>query len=92
MRKYVTDTRLTEERFADPELRDEQFENVRLRESYFLLYEELSRAMNAGDIGRVEDCFLPWVFIFKGCGKPKYAAQMICFLYNLYYVYPAPLR
>lgn len=92
VKKYVADARLTEERFAAPDLRDEQFENVRLRESYFLLYEELSRAMNAGDIGRVEDCFLPWVFIFKGCGKSKYAVQMIRFLYNLYYVYTPPLR
>lgn len=92
VRKYIANSRLTEERFAAPDLRDEEFENVRLREGYFLLYEELSRAMNTGDIGRVEDCFLPWVFIFKGCGKPKYATQMIRFLYNLHYVYPAPLR
>ncbi|KAI5982306.1 hypothetical protein EDD15DRAFT_2324236 [Pisolithus albus] len=34
--------------------RDLQFENALLLNKYFLLYEELSYAMNSGDIGRVE--------------------------------------
>ncbi|EPQ49753.1 hypothetical protein GLOTRDRAFT_15954, partial [Gloeophyllum trabeum ATCC 11539] len=66
---------------------DEVFENQQLKQQYFLLYEELTIAMNAGDIGRVEDCFLPWAFIFRGCGKHKYATQMLRFLHNLYFVY-----
>lgn len=31
-----------------------QFENALLLNKYFLLYEELSYAMNSGDIGRIE--------------------------------------
>ncbi|KAL6307299.1 hypothetical protein BKA93DRAFT_747706 [Sparassis latifolia] len=63
-----------------------------LMQQFFLLYEELTWAMNAGDIGRVEECFMPWIFIFKGCGKHKYATQMLQFLHNLHLVYPAGLR
>ncbi|KAF8167142.1 hypothetical protein B0H34DRAFT_812416, partial [Crassisporium funariophilum] len=55
--------------------RDMQQENVLLQQQYFLLYEELSHALNFGDIGRIEMCFLPWMFIFLGCGKHKYAAE-----------------
>lgn len=75
-----------------PERRDKQRENHLLRQQYFLLYEELSYAMNAGDIGRVETCFMPWVFIFRGCGKHKYAAHMMRYLYNVHFVYPEGLR
>ncbi|KAH9833826.1 uncharacterized protein C8Q71DRAFT_177393 [Rhodofomes roseus] len=92
VRKYVADSRLSEERHAPSHTRDEQWENVRLRERLFLLYEELTWAMNAGDIGRVEECFLPWAYIFKGCGKHKYATQMVRFLNDVHCVYPAPLR
>ncbi|KAF7964919.1 hypothetical protein HWV62_1643 [Athelia sp. TMB] len=48
--------------------------------------------MNEGDIGRVEDMFMPWVFIFKGCGKHKYAAQMMKHLHNVHFVYPDGLK
>ncbi|KZT73987.1 hypothetical protein DAEQUDRAFT_660790, partial [Daedalea quercina L-15889] len=92
VKNYVADTHLSEQRYNSPAIRDEQFENTRMRERYFLLYEELTWAMNAGDIGRVEDCFLPWIFIFKGCGKHKYATQMVRFLHDLHFVYPAKLR
>jgi len=57
--------------------RDKQLENVLLLNTYCLLYEELSYAMNAGDIGRVEACFAPWILIFKATGKHKYATHMI---------------
>ena len=54
----------------DPEAqRDKQLENTILREEYFLLYKEMSHTLNFGDIGRVEACFLPWIYIFSGCGK-----------------------
>lgn len=79
-------------RMQSPENRDEQWENTLLREHHFLLYEELSYALNAGDIGRVEACFMPWVFIFRGCGKHKYATQMMKFLHNVHRVYPPGLR
>ncbi|KAJ7090155.1 hypothetical protein C8R44DRAFT_835959 [Mycena epipterygia] len=45
--------------------RDQQHENVLQMHQYFALYEELSFAMNFGDIGRVETLFPPWIYIFK---------------------------
>ena len=72
--------------------RDQQYENTLLKDYYLLLYTELSYAMDAGDIGRVETCFIPWSLIFRGCSKHKYAAQMLRFLYDLYCVYPERLR
>ncbi|KDQ62452.1 hypothetical protein JAAARDRAFT_54404 [Jaapia argillacea MUCL 33604] len=66
--------------------------NTLLKEKWFLLYEELSHAMNVGDIGRVEDCLKSWIFIFRGCRKHKYASQMAKFLHDLYFVYPECLR
>lgn len=56
--------------------RDQQRENNILLGRLFLLYEESSHTMNHGDIGRVEDCFLLWMYIFMGCGKHKYAKEM----------------
>lgn len=72
--------------------RDAQRENSILRHQHFLLYEEMSHALNAGDIGRVEACFMPWVFIFKGCGKHKYAAHMMKYLSDVHFVYPEGLK
>ncbi|KAH9855610.1 hypothetical protein C2E23DRAFT_950349 [Lenzites betulinus] len=90
VRTFVDDTSIS--RLRSQARRDQQWENTLLREKYFLLYEELSYAMNAGDIGRVEACFMPWVFIFRGCGKHKYATQMIWFLHNVHRVYPPGLK
>jgi len=72
--------------------RDKQQENVFLLRRYFLLYEEISHAMNHGDIGRVETCFFPWMYIFLGCGKHKYAVEMRRYLENLHFIYPQGLR
>ncbi|KAF8335505.1 hypothetical protein F5887DRAFT_1079146 [Amanita rubescens] len=71
--------------------RDEQYENSLLLQQYLLLYEELSYAMNMGDIGRVESCFLPWIWIFHACGKHKYAADMKQYLENIYIHFPKKL-
>ena len=71
--------------------RDYQRENTLRRQQYFLLYEEISYALNAGDIGRVETCFMPWSFIFQGCGKHKYAAELRRYLENVHFVYPKGL-
>lgn len=74
------------------ELRDKQHENTMRTHSYLLYYEELSYAMNAGDIGRIETLFLPWVQIFKATGKHKYASHTLLFTHLLYEVYPPALR
>ncbi|EIN14064.1 hypothetical protein PUNSTDRAFT_40450, partial [Punctularia strigosozonata HHB-11173 SS5] len=72
--------------------RDKQRENALLREQYFLLYEEITWALNAGDVGRVECCLVPWAFLFKACGKHKYAAHVLEFLHDLHVVYPKEVR
>ncbi|KAJ8503630.1 hypothetical protein ONZ45_g10687 [Pleurotus djamor] len=79
-------------RLADDEARDIQYENNLLRHHYFLLYEEISYAMNHGDIGRVEACFLPWMNIFAGCGKHKYAAELRRYLEDVHFRYPAGIK
>lgn len=72
--------------------RDEQYENNLLVNQYFLLYEEITYAMNRGDIGHVEVCFAPWVCIFKATGKHKYASAMIKHITNVHFHYPAGLK
>ena len=67
---------IDELRAKDNRERDKQRENVLLMHKYFLLYEEILYTMNHGDIGQVENCFTPWIWIFLGCGKLKYAAEM----------------
>ncbi|KAI6146351.1 hypothetical protein BKA82DRAFT_125739 [Pisolithus tinctorius] len=71
---------------------DSQFENVLLLNKYFLLYEELSYAMNSSDISWVEASIVSWILILKAVGKHKYATQMTNFLYNVHFVYPSGLR
>jgi len=72
--------------------RDQQHENMLLLHKYLLLYEELSFSMNQGDIGRVETLFPPWITIFRGTGKHKYASHMAKFLSDVHFVYPPALR
>ena len=72
--------------------RDTQHENMLIMHQYFLLYEEITFAMNHGDIGRLETLFPPWIYIFKATGKHKYAAQMTKFLTDVHFVYPEGLR
>lgn len=72
--------------------RDEQRENMLLLHEHLLLYEELSWAMNASDIGRVETVLPSWIAIFKETGKHKYAHQMTKFFTNVHYVYLPQLR
>ena len=90
--KYVAHDNLHETRELPQAQRDKQYENSLLRMQYFLLYEETSHAMNAGDIGRIEICFLPWIMIFAGCGKHKYAVEMQRYLENVHFIYPKKLR
>ncbi|TFK77255.1 hypothetical protein BDN72DRAFT_910171 [Pluteus cervinus] len=75
----------------DPD-RDEQYENSVLTMKYFLLYDELLYAIKHGDIGRVEQVLIPWIFIFKGIGKHKYAFHMQRYLADVHLKYPAGLR
>ncbi|KAF7971227.1 hypothetical protein HWV62_21640 [Athelia sp. TMB] len=51
---------------------NEERENMLLWQQQFLLYEAMMYALNKGNIRRVEDGFMPWVFTFKGCEGLKY--------------------
>jgi hypothetical protein len=73
-------------------LRDAQHENILIMHQYFLLYEEISFAMNHGDIGRLETLFPPWIYIFKATGKHRYANLMVKFLTEVHFLYPDGLK
>ncbi|TFK62852.1 hypothetical protein BDN72DRAFT_872441 [Pluteus cervinus] len=91
--KYVASTStLLDEREKPPSNRDQIFENQILRNRDELLYLETSHAMNAGDIGRVEDTFLPWIYIFHATGKYKYATHLTQFMLDMQNVYPEDLK
>ncbi|KAM6490409.1 hypothetical protein JOM56_004349 [Amanita muscaria] len=92
-RDYVTTTHdLSDMRRKPTNIRDQQHENVLIQHQYFLLYEEISYAMNYGDIGRVETLFMPWIWIFRSCGKHKYATELRRYLENIHFIYPEGLR
>ncbi|KAI0039747.1 hypothetical protein FA95DRAFT_1577390 [Auriscalpium vulgare] len=73
-------------------LRDQQRENTLLMQQYLLLYEELSYAMNGGDIARIETLFPPWIWIFRATGKHKYASGMLRWMTDVHFVYPEGLK
>ncbi|KAF8415907.1 hypothetical protein L210DRAFT_962448 [Boletus edulis BED1] len=89
---YVTSHQLYGMRWKTPDERDMQSENALLLNKYFLLYEELSYAMNIGDVGWLETCIVSWIPILKASGKHKYATHMTNFLLNVHFVYPTRLR
>ncbi|KAF9234423.1 hypothetical protein BU15DRAFT_89990 [Melanogaster broomeanus] len=89
---YIATHRLQHLRMKPEKEWDLQYENALLLNKYFLLYEELSYAMNCGDIGRVETSIVSWIPILKAVGKHKYATHMTNFLINVHFVYPAGLK
>jgi hypothetical protein len=91
-RYYVANESFQDLRQEMDSKRDIQWENTALCEQQFLLYEELTYAMNWGDIGRLEHCLLPWACIFQGCGKTKYSTALQNYIYNIYFIYPESLR
>jgi hypothetical protein len=92
MKRNGSQKQYTRSKLRPAAKRDKQLENTILREEYFLLYEEMSYALNHGDIGRAKTCFLPWIFIFSCCGKHKYATEIRRYLENIHFVYPTALR
>ncbi|KAI9432878.1 hypothetical protein BJY52DRAFT_1132534, partial [Lactarius psammicola] len=98
--KYVaTSSGLSQSRARPEADRDQQYENQCLRNRDYLLYVDLCNALNSGDIGydggtrlrRDEASFLPWIYIFCGTGKHKYASQLARFMRNLHDIYPPDL-
>ncbi|KAH9914881.1 uncharacterized protein BXZ73DRAFT_92716 [Epithele typhae] len=76
----------------DDSKRDKARENNMQLLSTLLLYEELSYAMNAGDIGRVLTLFSPWIKIFRAVGKTNYANYTLRFVHALEFIYTDRLR
>ncbi|KAG2745410.1 hypothetical protein P692DRAFT_20850130 [Suillus brevipes Sb2] len=84
-RNYIAGHQLRRMRRIPAAQRDAQHENGLLLNRYMLLYEELSYAMNTGDIGRVETCLFTWIPMFKATGKHKYANTMTDFLCKVHF-------
>lgn len=76
----------------EPEERDEQLENSMGFHIYSALYEEMSHAMDHGDIGRVEMCLIAWAPLFEAAGKKRYAHHTIKLVHDLNYVFEARMR
>jgi hypothetical protein len=74
------------------QVQDQQCENMLLLHKYLLLYEELSHAMNHGDIGLLETTFPPWIAIFKATAKHKYATHILKHLNDIHFRYPKAIR
>jgi len=74
-----------------PEERDEQLENSIGFNIYSALYEEISYAMDHGDIGRVEMCLIAWAPLFEAAGK-KYSHHTIKLVHDLNHVFPPRMR
>ncbi|EGO28363.1 hypothetical protein SERLADRAFT_405934 [Serpula lacrymans var. lacrymans S7.9] len=91
-RIFIADHRLFKMHQCSNEMHNQQHENTLLFNKYALHYEELTHAMNTGDIRRAESCIVPWIPIFKATGKHKYPTHMKDFLINLHYNYPPGLK
>ncbi|KAM6503721.1 hypothetical protein JOM56_000664 [Amanita muscaria] len=91
VQEFCSTEDLSLERLKPKSERDEVLENAQLINVYLALYEELSYAMNLGDIGRVETCILTWIPLFKSTGKHIYATFLEQFLLDLHFKYPERL-
>ena len=76
----------------EPKDRDERLENGMGFHNYSTLYEEISYAMDNGDIGRVEMCLIAWAPLFEAAGKKKYAHHTIKLVHDLNHVFPPRMR
>lgn len=90
--EFVANHNISRARLNPEAKRDQQFENAALMQQYFLLYEELTFAMNHGDITRLEKVLLPWIQLFKATGKHVYATEMTEFLLDTHFMCPDRLR
>ncbi|KAI9437345.1 hypothetical protein BJY52DRAFT_1230190 [Lactarius psammicola] len=88
--KYVATSSGLSQLWARPEAdRDQQYESQCLHNRDYLLYANLCNTLNSSDIGHAEASFLPWIYMFCGTGKHKYASQLARFENNLYTKHPA---
>lgn len=92
IREFASTEDLSLHRLKPVSERDQLLENAQLINYYLALYEELSYAMNVGDIGRVERCLFTWIPLFKATGKHIYATYLERFFLDLHFKYPQGLR
>lgn len=90
VREYVANNlyRVSKGRLASC---DHVKDQLRLFHRDALLYMAVRRASRHGDIRRVEELLVPWIYIWAETGKHKYASHVTRFLANLRYVWPTKL-
>lgn len=71
---------------------DVVFENAVLFMRDVLLVREFTDAIKAGDSGRVLLCLKIFAMSYRGCGRTKYAHEMLHIIHKFKYVWPKPLR
>ncbi|EMD42077.1 hypothetical protein CERSUDRAFT_28738, partial [Gelatoporia subvermispora B] len=71
---------------------DELFENAVLFMHGALMLREFTDAIKAGDSGRIILVLKFWALGFRGCGRTKYAHEVLHLLHNMAYVWPKDLR
>jgi hypothetical protein len=91
LREYVADNLYRVSNGTGRMVGDQVKDQLRLFNRDALLYMAARRASRHGDIRRVEDLLIPWVYIWSETGKHKYAAYVTRFLTNLNYAWPAKL-
>ena len=71
---------------------DTVFENAVLYLRDALLVREFTDAIKREDSGRVVICLKTFALSYRGCGRTKYAHEMLHVIHNLTHVWPKPLR
>ncbi len=71
---------------------DVVFENAVLFMRDALLVREFTDAIKGGDSGRVIICLKIFAMAYRGCGKTKYAYEMLHVIHKFKYIWPKPLR
>lgn len=57
-----------------------------------LVLREFSDSIKSGDSGRILNILKDLVFLYRGCGRSKYAHESLILLHNLLHVWPPELR
>jgi hypothetical protein len=81
--EFVATNQLEDTRQLPDSKRDRIFENGQLFLRDNLLYVEHAHATRFGDIGRIEDTFLPIMWMSKATGKHKYASTILKYIANV---------
>ncbi|KAG8989616.1 hypothetical protein FRB90_002167, partial [Tulasnella sp. 427] len=83
VRKYVAQVVYNPTTNAKSASGDMVTDAIKLWNRDALLYVMTSHAANTGDVGRLEELLLLWIYMWKGTGKHRYAAHLARFLIYL---------